>query len=228
MLEGEWLRNLQGEFCKPYYKELYNRVCYEYENYIIYPPVDKLYRALECTPLENVKVVILGQDPYHGEGQANGLAFSVSEGCDIPPSLNNIFKEIIREYKIPANSMIRPKNGDLTEWANQGVLLLNTSLMVRKDCAGSLTNIGWNTFTQKILEIVNMKNTPVVFMLWGKHAIDIKNNINFNSKHLILESSHPSPLSVNKGFNECGHFKKCNEFLIKNKECPINWIKNWY
>lgn len=228
MIQGEWLTNLQQEFAKEYYTELYNTVNNAYSNEVVYPPADKIFKALELTPLENVKCVILGQDPYHGAGQAQGLAFSVSENCDIPPSLQNIYKEIREEYKIPEISDIYPKNGNLENWAKQGVLLLNTSLTVLEGKPGSHSNIGWQYFTDAIVRAVNEKTRPVVFMLWGNHAKSIAERINFNSHHLILTSSHPSPYSVNKGFKGCGHFKKCNEFLIKNKIQPINWIYDWY
>lgn len=229
MIQGEWLNNLQKEFSKPYYKELYNTVNEAYANDTVYPPADKIFNALELTPLENVKCVIIGQDPYHGKGQANGLAFSVNDDCEIPPSLQNIYKEIRNEYKIPdLNTSIYPKNGNLENWAKQGVLLLNSSLTVLEGRPNSHSNIGWQYFTDAIIRIVNEKTRPVVFMLWGNNAKSITDRITFNSYHLVLTTSHPSPYSVNRGFNDCGHFKKCNNFLIKNKIQPINWIYDWY
>lgn len=228
MIEGEWLKYLQDEFSKDYYKGLYETVNNAYANQTVYPPANELFSALELTPYESVKCVILGQDPYHGKGQAHGLAFSVKPECPIPPSLQNIYTEIRREYRIPDISDISPKNGYLINWAKQGVLLLNTSLTVLEGKPGSHSNIGWQLFTDAIIRAVNNKTRPVVFMLWGNHAKSVVERVNFNSQHLILNASHPSPFSANKGFFGCNHFKDCNNFLIKNKIQPINWIYDWY
>ncbi|HEY4543933.1 MAG TPA: uracil-DNA glycosylase, partial [Tissierellaceae bacterium] len=186
----------------------------------IYPDYTDLFNALNYTPYENVKVVILGQDPYHGKDQANGLAFSVKEGIKIPPSLRNIFKELNSDlgYKIPLN-------GDLKKWAKEGVLLLNTSLTVIEAKANSHRNKGWEIFTDEIIKIVNKKETPVVFILWGNNAIEKEKFID-SSKHLILKAPHPSPLSSYRGFFDSKPFSKTNEFLIKNNLKQIDWDLN--
>lgn len=183
----------------------------------VYPPKDQLYRAVELSPPQKTRVVILGQDPYHGPGQANGLAFSVNKGAAIPPSLSNIFFELCCDLDLP-----EPQHGDLTCWAEQGVLLLNTVLTVEKGKPMSHANKGWETHTEKILKNVNENEHPVVFMLWGKRAKEKRYLID-NPLHLVLESVHPSPLSANKGFFGCEHFSKCNKFLELRGLKPINW-----
>ena len=184
---------------------------------IFYPPHDQILFALEATPLESVKVVILGQDPYHGEGQAHGLAFSVPEGISIPPSLINIFKEIEREYSKPL-----ARKGNLTGWAQQGVLLLNTTLTVRASQPGSHQKKGWEELTDAIIRVVSEKSENTVFMLWGSHA-QKKAELVDNCKHLILKAPHPSPLSAHRGFIGCGHFKDANTYLAHHKKAPIDW-----
>lgn len=202
---------------KPYFKELCHFVRKEYKQNTCYPPYEKIFNAIQTTPFEQVKCVILGQDPYHEPGQAMGLSFSVEKDTAIPRSLQNIYKELQNEL----NCYI-PDNGDLTPWAKQGVLLLNSVLSVRAHQAASHQNHGWEIYTDALLSALNKKETPVVFMLWGNFAKSKKPLI-INPKHLVLESSHPSPFSVNYGFFGCGHFKSCNEFLKKNKMKPIDW-----
>lgn len=183
----------------------------------VFPPREQLYRAMELCPTQATRVVILGQDPYHGPGQANGLAFSVNKHVPIPPSLDNIFFEIGMDLDIS-----RPEHGDLTAWAQQGVLLLNTILTVEKGKPMSHALRGWEDHTDSILRTINDSDKPVVFMLWGLKARAKKFLIN-NPIHLILEAPHPSPLSAHKGFFGCEHFSKCNDFLISKGMCPINW-----
>lgn len=185
----------------------------------IYPVADLIFRALSYTKPNDVRVVILGQDPYHGEGEANGLAFAVNNGIKLPPSLRNIFKELQLEY--PINYKI-PKS-DLISWASQGVVLLNSSLTVQKDQANSLSAIGWQSVTDKIINYISMKSHNVVFMLWGSFAIR-KSNLIDSSRHLILTTTHPSPLSAYRGFFGCDHFILANNYLVKNGSLPINWL----
>lgn len=202
---------------KPYFKNLYRFVKNAYKNNTCYPPYEKIFNAIKITPFEQVKCVILGQDPYHGPGQAMGLSFSVQKDVAIPRSLQNIYKELKDEL----NCYI-PDNGDLTPWAKQGVLLLNSILSVQAHQAASHKNQGWEEYTDALLAALNQKTQPVVFMLWGAYAKSKKMLIT-NKKHLILESSHPSPYSASYGFFGCGHFKTCNDFLIENHIEPINW-----
>lgn len=202
---------------KEYYKKLHDFVDNEYKTKTIYPPRDKIFFALKSTPYEQVKVVIIGQDPYHGEGEAHGMCFSVNPGINIPPSLQNIYKEINRDLGCKI-----PNNGYLLKWAKQGVLLLNSVLTVVKDKPASHQGRGWEIFTDKIIEEINKKNTPVVFLLWGNFAKK-KQALITNPIHLILTSSHPSPFSVNYGFNGCGHFSKTNNFLKQHGMTPIDW-----
>ncbi len=216
-IENDWLPALSPEFKKPYYRELYERVNYEYRHFKVFPEGKELYSAFTLTPLSKVKVVILGQDPYHNDGQAHGLCFSVKLGVDIPPSLQNIYKELQAELGCRI-----PNNGYLVPWARQGVLLLNTVLTVRAHQAFSHRGIGWERFTDAAIEAVDRLQKPVVFMLWGKPAGE-KAEMLHNPGHLILKAPHPSPLSASRGFFGCGHFKACNEFLIKNGEEPIDW-----
>lgn len=202
---------------KEYYEPLRTFVQNEYQQYTCYPPYGDLFKALQLTPYDKVKCVILGQDPYHEPNEAMGLSFSVPKGQPLPPSLQNIFKEIKREYGYEMSN-----NGDLTRWAKQGVLLLNTVLSVRIHQANSHKDHGWEQYTDAILSTLNQKDTPVVFMLWGKYA-QAKKALITNPQHLVLMTSHPSPLSVYRGFDGCGHFKKCNEFLQQNQIKPIDW-----
>ena len=208
---------IEEESKKDYYIKLHDFVDNEYKTKTIYPPRENIFFALKNTPYEYVKVVILGQDPYHGEGEAHGLCFSVNPGIKVPPSLQNIFKEIHRDFGLKI-----PNNGYLLKWARQGVLMLNSVLTVEKDKPASHQNKGWEIFTDTIIKKVNEKDTPVVFLLWGNFAKKKKELIT-NPIHLVLTSSHPSPFAVNYGFNGCSHFSKTNEFLIKNNMAPIDW-----
>ncbi|MBQ3409563.1 MAG: uracil-DNA glycosylase [Clostridia bacterium] len=214
----EYFKNIiENESKKDYYASLKKFVDDEYENKIIYPEKKNIYAALEKTPYENVKVVILGQDPYHGEGEAHGLSFSVCPGIKIPPSLKNIYKELNSEL-----GCYIPNNGYLNKWAEQGVLLLNSVLTVEKDMPASHRGKGWEIFTDKIIEEINKKEEPVVFMLWGNFAKS-KEKLLTNNKHLILTSAHPSPFSARNGFFGNNHFKMANEFLKLNGYTPIDW-----
>ena len=208
---------IEEESKKDYYIKLHDFVDNEYKTKTIYPPRENIFFALKNTPYEYVKVVILGQGPYHGEGEAHGLCFSVNPGIKVPPSLQNIFKEIHRDLGLKI-----PNNGYLLKWARQGVLMLNSVLTVEKDKPASHQNKGWEIFTDTIIKKVNEKDTPVVFLLWGNFAKKKKELIT-NPIHLVLTSSHPSPFAVNYGFNGCSHFSKTNEFLIKNNMAPIDW-----
>ena len=216
-ISNDWLSPLKEEFGKEYYKKLYQTVNEEYKTHEIYPPADDLFNAFHFTPLHEVKVVILGQDPYHNEGQAHGLCFSVQKGVEIPPSLLNIYKELQDDL-----NCTMPSSGYLKKWADQGVLLLNTVLTVRAHEANSHKGIGWEEFTDAAIRILNEQDRPIVFMLWGSNAREKKKMLN-NPKHLILEAPHPSPLSAYRGFFGCRHFSKCNAFLIKNGLDPIDW-----
>lgn len=212
-----WDATLEDEFEKPYFKELLEKVDEEYSKYKIYPPRGKIFSALKHCDIDDVKVVILGQDPYHEEGQAHGMCFSVLPGVDIPPSLKNIYKEIEAEY-----GFVPPNHGCLVSWSNQGVLLLNTTLTVREHQANSHSKFGWQKFTDRIIQEVNKQEKPVVFILWGGNARSKKAFID-SSKHLVLESAHPSPLSAWQGFFGNNHFKKTNEFLKLHGREEINW-----
>ncbi len=216
-IENDWLPAMKEEFAKPYYRKLYQKVCYEYANYTIYPKKDDILAAFELTPLSKVKVVILGQDPYHNVGQAHGLSFSVQPGIDIPPSLANIYQELKDDL-----GCYIPNNGYLKKWATQGVLLLNTVLTVRAHQANSHHGIGWEEFTDAAIQAVNKIDRPIVFMLWGRPAQQKKKMLD-NPKHLVLEAPHPSPLSAYRGFFGCRHFSIANDFLIKNGIEPIDW-----
>lgn len=217
MIDNDWLPVLKPEFSKPYYRELYKKVNEEYRTATVYPGGAELFSAFSLTPLSKVKVVIIGQDPYHEPGQAHGLCFSVKPGVGIPPSLYNIYKELNAEYGYEI-----PDNGYLVPWAEQGVLLLNTVLTVRAHTAFSHRGIGWEQFTDAAIRAVNEIDRPVVFMLWGRPAGEKAAMLN-NPKHLVLKCAHPSPLSASRGFFGCGHFRMCNEFLINNGLSPINW-----
>lgn len=207
----------ENEKTKPYYDSMYEFVKNEYDNHTCYPPFMKILNALNLTPYDDVKCVILGQDPYHEPNQAMGLSFSVAPGIAIPRSLQNIYKELNDEL-----GCYTPNNGDLTKWAKQGVLLLNSVLTVRAHNAASHSGHGWENYTDNILIELNKKQTPVVFLLWGNFARSKKSLIT-NPNHLILETTHPSPFSAGNGFFGCNHFKLCNDFLVKNNMSPIDW-----
>lgn len=202
---------------KEYFKNLTQFIDNEYATKTVFPARENVMNSMRYTPLKNVKVVIVGQDPYHGVGEAHGLSFSVNPGIKVPPSLQNIYKELNRDL-----GLYIPNNGYLLKWAKQGVLLLNSVLTVVKDTPGSHRNKGWETFTDEVIKTVNDKSTPVVFLLWGNYAKEKKALIT-NPNHLVLESSHPSPFSVRYGFDGCSHFSKANNFLQKNNMTPIDW-----
>ncbi len=208
---------IEEESKKEYFKELQSFVDEEYKNKTVFPERKNIFASLETTPYDKVKVVIIGQDPYHGEGEAHGLSFSVNPGIKIPPSLKNIYKELNSEY-----GCYIPNNGYLMKWAEQGVLLLNAVLTVEKDKPASHQGKGWETFTDRIIEEIDKKDDPVVFLLWGNFAKSKKTLLN-NSKHLVLESPHPSPFSARHGFFGNNHFKLANEYLAKNGVKPIDW-----
>ena len=217
-IQNDWLQAVGGEFRKPYYKELYDFVKEEYSTRVIYPPADDIFNALHLTPLKEVKVVILGQDPYHNEHQAHGLSFSVlPDQREIPPSLQNIYKELQDDL-----GCYIPDNGYLEKWAKQGVLMLNTVLTVRAHQANSHQGHGWEQFTDAILEAVNKEDRPIVYLLWGRPA-QSKIPMLPNPKHLILKAPHPSPLSAYRGFFGCRHFSQANAFLESHGAAPIDW-----
>lgn len=216
-IAGDWQKALENEFRQEYYKKLYEKVKEEYNTRQIFPPSKDIFNALHYTPLNEVKVVILGQDPYHGDGQAHGLCFSVQPGIDAPPSLVNIYKELQDDL-----GCYIPNNGYLVKWANQGVLMLNTVLTVRAHDANSHRGIGWEQFTDAIIRRLDEEDRPIVFLLWGSPAQKKKVMLH-NPNHLVLEAPHPSPLSAYRGFFGCKHFSKTNEFLEKNNLAPIDW-----
>ena len=216
-INNDWLEPLSPEFRKDYYKKLVATVKEEYASYPVYPLPDDLLNAFHLTPLSKVKVVIIGQDPYHEPGQAHGLSFSVKPGVYIPPSLINIYKELQEDV-----GTYIPDNGYLVKWAEQGVLMLNTILTVRAHKAMSHSNIGWQEFTNAAIKILNEQDKPIVYMLWGRPAQENAAMLN-NPKHLILKAPHPSPLSAYRGFFGCRHFSKANSFLIEHGEEPIDW-----
>ena len=216
-IEKSWQEVLQVEFDKPYFESLVSFVKQEYASNTIFPPAGQIFNAFNTCPFNNVKVVILGQDPYHGPGQAHGLCFSVNDGIQFPPSLQNIFKEITSDLGIPA-----PKTGNLTRWAEQGVLLLNATLTVRASQAGSHQGKGWEEFTDAVIKTISEKAENVVFILWGSYAIKKKSLIN-PSKHCILTAPHPSPLSSYRGFFGCKHFSQTNTYLTSKGKTPIEW-----
>lgn len=216
-IDNDWLEPLSAEFNKPYYKELYKFVKEEYSKTVIYPPSDEIFNAFHFTPLSEVKVLLLGQDPYHNVNQAHGLSFSVKPGEDIPPSLQNIYKELNSDL-----GCYIPNNGYLEKWAKQGILLLNTVLTVRAHDANSHQGKGWEQFTDAVINAVNAQDRPIVYLLWGSHAQKKAAMLN-NPKHLVLKAPHPSPLSVYRGFYGCKHFSKCNDFLKANGIEPIDW-----
>ncbi|MEG2813544.1 MAG: uracil-DNA glycosylase [Oscillospiraceae bacterium] len=218
MNEQLWSNLLYKECKKEYFTHLMDFLRLEYKSNTIYPKKEDIFNALKYTPFNSVKVVILGQDPYPNENQAHGLSFSVNDGVKPPRSLQNIFKVIYQNdlEKLPI------KNGNLEKWAKQGVLLLNCVLTVRAKETGSHQNIGWEKFTNEIIHLLNERNSPIVFLLWGNQAIK-KAKLITNKSHLVLTSPHPSPLSASKGFFECDHFNKANEFLKQNSLTPIYW-----
>lgn len=216
-ISNDWLAPLTPEFRKPYYKQLHQKVVDEYNTHLVFPPADDIFNAFHLTPLHEVKVVILGQDPYHNYGQAHGLCFSVKPDVEIPPSLVNIYKELQDDL-----GCYIPNNGYLVKWAKQGVLMLNTVLTVRAHQANSHRGIGWEEFTDAAIRILNEQDRPIVFILWGSPAQRKKVMLN-NPKHLILEAPHPSPLSAYRGFFGSKPFSKTNDFLVKNGLTPIDW-----
>ncbi len=216
-IENSWKEQLREEFEKNYFIHLTDFVRQEYRTKTIFPPANLIFNAFDHTPFESVKVVLLGQDPYHNFGQAHGLSFSVNDGIQQPPSLVNIFKEIQDDLQIPI-----PKSGNLTRWADQGVLLLNATLTVEAHQAGSHQNKGWEEFTDSAIKKLADKRENIVFLLWGSYAQKKSSFIDSN-KHLVLKSPHPSPLSVYRGFYGCKHFSKTNEYLISKGLEPIQW-----
>ncbi len=217
MIGNDWDLTLDGEFKKDYFSDIMNFVKEEYATKTVYPPYEDIFNAFKFTPLDNVKVVILGQDPYHEEGQAHGLAFSTPDGRPIPRSLKNIFKEINQEYGYPV-----PQSGCLEKWAEQGVFLLNTVLTVEAGNANSHSKCGWQTFTDRVIGILNEETHPIVFLLWGKQA-EKKKELITNPNHLVLITSHPSPFSARRGFLGSNHFRLANEFLKENNISEIDW-----
>ncbi len=218
-ISAEWDVVLAEQFASPSYKALRDFLKTEYSTRVIYPSMYDIFNSMKITPLDKIKVVILGQDPYHEQGQAMGLSFSVPKGKELPPSLKNIYKEIEAELDIEMG-----KSGDLTEWANQGVLLLNTVLTVREHQANSHANKGWEEFTDGVIKKVSDLTKNVVFLLWGANARSKKPLID-TSKHCILECAHPSPLSAYNGFFGCGHFISANKYLITHGKLPIDWSR---
>lgn len=217
-LEESWKEQLKDEFEQPYFLQLINHLKAEKAlNKPIYPPGNQIFNAFEKTPFAKVKLIILGQDPYHGPGQAHGLSFSVQNGVAIPRSLNNIFKELHADIGV-----LIPNSGNLSAWAEQGVLLLNASLTVRANEPGSHAQIGWLQFTDAVIKLLSDKRTDLVFLLWGKFAQE-KQLLIDGKKHLVLKAAHPSPFSADKGFFGCKHFSKSNEFLMQKGYDPINW-----
>ena len=216
-IEPSWKEHLKDEFEKPYFAELTNFVKSEYATQKIYPPGKLIFNAFEKCPFDKVKVVILGQDPYHEPGQAHGLCFSVPNGISFPPSLQNIFKEIRNDLEIPI-----PKSGNLERWAEQGVFLLNATLTVRAHQAGSHQKKGWETFTDQVIHLLSESGDHLVFVLWGAYA-QRKGELIDSSKHLVLKSVHPSPLSAHRGFFGNHQFSIANKYLIANGKQPINW-----
>ncbi|MGH7175100.1 MAG: uracil-DNA glycosylase [Minisyncoccia bacterium] len=218
-IDQSWKEHLIGEFEKPYFKELAEFVRGEYKNEKVYPAPGNIFKAFELCPFEKVRVVILGQDPYHGRGQANGLSFAVNEGVAPPPSLQNIFKEIESDLGQP----LVYRSGDLSRWAKQGVLLLNATLTVRADFANSHQGKGWEEFTDAVVRSLNEEREHLVFILWGNYAKRKGAHID-RSRHLVIESAHPSPLSAHNGFLGSKPFSRANEYLIEHGGRPIDWL----
>ena len=216
-IADSWKGKLKKEFEKEYFIDLIQFVRKEYTTHTVYPPGKEIFRAFDSCSFEDVKVVIIGQDPYHGEGQANGLCFSVHDGIKQPPSLQNIFKEVRNDLGKPI-----PVSGNLERWAGQGVLLLNATLTVRASSPGSHQNKGWETFTDAVIKIISDEKSNVVFLLWGAYA-QKKGEVIDRSKHLVLMSAHPSPFSADRGFFGCKHFSKANEYLKSKGLKEIDW-----
>lgn len=216
-IEKSWKEALANEFAAPYFSTLSENIRKEYLSTIVYPPPAEIFAAFNQTPLPDVRVVILGQDPYHGTKQANGLAFSVHDDCPIPPSLKNIYKEIESDIGTPI-----PSSGNLERWAKQGVLLLNSTLTVRVSEAGAHQGLGWETFTDAVIHKISQERQHVVFMLWGSYAAKKGAGID-TKKHLVLKCAHPSPLSAYRGFFGCKHFSKANEYLASHGMPTISW-----
>ena len=216
-ISNDWQKPLSAEFKKPYYRKLYETVKQEYTTHTVFPPSQDIFNAFALTPLSEVKVLILGQDPYHEPGQAHGLSFSVKPGIEIPPSLVNIYKELHDDL-----GCYIPNNGYLEKWARQGVMLLNTVLTVRNHQANSHKGIGWEEFTDAAIRVLNNQDRPIVYMLWGRPA-QTKTDMLDNRKQLVLTAPHPSPLSAYKGFFGCRHFSKANEYLKNNGLAQIDW-----
>lgn len=219
MIGNDWDGKLKVIWDSPGFNNFYNSVLKLYDTKVIFPPKECIFNALKYTSFENVKVVIVGQDPYHGVGEAHGLSFSVQDNVKVPPSLQNIYKELYDDLGVPIK-----KTGNLTGWAKQGVLLLNSVLTVEKDKASSHKGLGWELFTDYVIKVLNLKETPVVFILWGNFARSKKVLIT-NPNHYIIESPHPSPFSAYNGFFGSKPFSKTNDFLLKNKLTPIDWSK---
>lgn len=218
MITNDWLEAVGVEFSKPYYQQLYNFVQQEYSTQVIYPPIEDIFNAFHYTPLKEVKIVLLGQDPYHNYNQAMGASFSIPiTQEEIPPSLKNMYKELSDDL-----GCYIPNHGNLKKWAEQGVLLLNTVLTVKEHQANSHQGKGWEQFTDAVIQAVNAQDRPIIYFLWGKPA-QTKLKMLTNPKHLILTSSHPSPLSAYRGFLGCKHFSKANKFLLDNGLQPIDW-----
>lgn len=216
-INNSWLIPLEATFIQPYFETLTQFVNNEYLNYVCYPPEKQVFNAFNSCVFDDIKVVILGQDPYHGLGQANGLCFSVNDGIKHPPSLVNIFKELVSDI-----GLMYPVSGNLERWANQGVFLLNTTLTVRDGLPASHANNGWEIFTDEVISQISKKKSNIVFLLWGSHAIKKQKLIDAN-KHLILTAPHPSPLSSYRGFFGCKHFSKTNQYLTLNGIKVIDW-----
>ena len=216
-INNDWINYIGGEFEKEYYKELRKFLINEYNDHLIFPRALDIFNAFHYTSYKDVKVVILGQDPYHNIGQAHGLSFSVLEGVRKPPSLENIFKELNADLKIPI-----PNNGNLVKWTKEGVMLLNTVLTVRAHEANSHRNRGWEIFTDAVIKVLNDREDPVIFLLWGRPAQE-KSKLITNPKHYILKAPHPSPLSAHRGFFGCRHFSKTNEILSTMGKEEIDW-----
>lgn len=214
---NDWDEILKDEWKKDYYLNLRKNLIHEYKNHTIYPSMYDIFNALKKVPYKDVKVVILGQDPYHGQGQAHGFSFSVQKGVKTPPSLLNIYKELHDDL-----GLYIPNNGNLIKWADQGVLLLNSTLTVRAHQANSHKDIGWSFLTDNIIKLLNEREKPIVFLLWGKFA-QSKESLITNKRHLIIKSAHPSPFAAHRGFFGSKPFSKTNNFLIKNKMSPIDW-----
>ena len=217
-IEESWKKELEQEFDKEYFVRLAEFVKSEYKNSTVYPPAKFVFRAFELTPFDKVKVIILGQDPYHGQGQANGLAFAVGKGVALPPSLQNIYKELKEDLGVDISN----KSGDLENWAKQGVLMLNATLTVKAHSSGSHQNKGWEEFTDRVIKILSDKKENLVFILWGNYA-QKKGSVINESKHLVIRSPHPSPFSAYNGFFGSKPFSKCNLYLMAGGKEIIDW-----